>query len=254
MEGEASGLTAQPLMAPINPVAAHELAIEQIKRCIQLGLFLPGEKLPPERMLAERLSVSRSTIREAVRVLQEAGYLSVRRGAAGGLIVHDAHVEDPEELRQWIRTQRSHLNELLDYRMVIEGAAAEFAARRRTDEDLARMDEALARMDRTKQGSARQAEAAAEFNAADTVFHLEIASAARNGLLLKAVEDIRREMYLPFGGFFVRARTDADVYHRNIYDAIFDRDDARAGEMMRLHINSTKKAIITFLDADRLKG
>ncbi len=94
----------QELMAPISPVAAHELAVEQIKRCIQLGLFLPGEKLPPERMLAERLSVSRSTLREAVRQLQEAGFLSVRRGAAGGLIVHDPHAEDPAELRAWIRT------------------------------------------------------------------------------------------------------------------------------------------------------
>jgi DNA-binding FadR family transcriptional regulator len=244
----------QALIAPISPVAAHELAIEQIKRCIQLGLFLPGEKLPPERMLAERLSVSRSTLREAIGVLRAAGYLSVRRGAAGGLIVHDAHVEDPAELRVWIRTQRAHLNELLDYRLVIEGAAAEFAARRRTGEDLARLEAALQRMDRSKDAALAQAEAAAEFNAADTVYHLEIAAAARNGMLRKAVEDIRREMYLPFGGFFVRTRTDADAYHRNIYEAIFDRDDARAGEMMRRHIDLTRKAIITFLDADRLKG
>lgn len=242
----------EELIGPISQPAAHELAMEQIKRCIQLGLFLPGEKLPPERILAERLSVSRSTIREAVRLLQDSGLIEVRRGATGGLVVRDSQVEDPVELRAWIRRQRAHLNELMDFRLVIEGAAAELAACRRTDDDLSRLEAAMQRMEQSKLADLNRIESAQVFNAADTEFHMEIALAARNSMLAKAVEDIRREMFLPFGGYFIQSRNDADIYHRHIFDAIFDRDDERARAMMQRHIDSTKKAIIAFLEDDAL--
>lgn len=240
----------EELIGPITQASAHELAVEQIKRSIQLGLFLPGEKLPPERVLAERLSVSRSTIREAVRLLQDDGFIEVRRGATGGLVVRDARVEDPIELRAWIRRQRAQLNELMDFRLVIERSTAELAACRRTDDDIAQLEDALKRMEMSKQPDHGRDEGAQTFHAADTQFHLEIARATRNSMLVKAVEDIRRAMFLPFGGYFIQSRDDADIYHRHIFDAIFDRDDERAATMMQRHIESTKKAIIAFLEPD----
>src|SRR5262245_21338895 len=87
------GDSARPLLVPIGEEttvgtvlgriekpAAYELVVNQLKRAIHLGSYVPGDKLPPERALAEQLGVSRVTTREALRVLQGEGYISVGSG------------------------------------------------------------------------------------------------------------------------------------------------------------------------------
>ena len=73
---------------PIRLSLAHEIVEENIRAAIRLGRFLPGDKLPPERTLAEQLGVSRTVLRQAIKNLEESGYLNVKRGAKGGLIVN----------------------------------------------------------------------------------------------------------------------------------------------------------------------
>ena len=86
-------LTIDELSRPIRSIesvhaaAAYEVAADNIRRAIALGRFLPGDKLPPERELSEQMQVSRTTIREAVRVLEGEGLITVKRGALGGLVV-----------------------------------------------------------------------------------------------------------------------------------------------------------------------
>ena len=73
------------VFAPVRTANAFEQTVERLGRAIRMGLLAPGERLPSERDLAERLALSRSTVREALRVLQEAGYLEARRGRGGGI-------------------------------------------------------------------------------------------------------------------------------------------------------------------------
>ena len=80
---------------PVQQQAAYGLAVEGLRRQIQLGLLLPGERMPAERKLAEELNVSRVTLREALRILETEGYLTVRRGSQGG-----AFVANEETLRK----------------------------------------------------------------------------------------------------------------------------------------------------------
>src|SRR4029079_3166877 len=74
-------------LGPVATIPAYELVLEQLRRSIQLGHFLPGDKLPPERDLARQLGVSRTTVREAVRVLEGEGAVEIRRGSAGGIVL-----------------------------------------------------------------------------------------------------------------------------------------------------------------------
>ena len=72
---------------PIKGLAAYGAATESIRQQIHLGLIAPGEQLPAERKLSEAISVSRVTLREALRVLETEGYLTIKRGAHGGTFV-----------------------------------------------------------------------------------------------------------------------------------------------------------------------
>src|SRR4051812_10590345 len=77
------------LLAPLETPPAYAVVVDRLRRAIALGVLLPGDRLPPERTFAERLGVSRVTIREALRVLQGEGLLLTKRGS-GGTIVSDA--------------------------------------------------------------------------------------------------------------------------------------------------------------------
>src|SRR5258708_35116557 len=87
-------------------------------------------------MLAQQLGVSRTTVREAIRVLEGEGYVVSRRGARGGIIVLD-QAENEERIRPLLAEKLPEIEETFDYRIAVEGAAARLAADRRTDADLA---------------------------------------------------------------------------------------------------------------------
>jgi GntR family transcriptional repressor for pyruvate dehydrogenase complex len=74
-------LSAGAGITPIEHSSVYELVVEQLRRAIHIGTYLPGDKLPPERELAQRLEVSRASVREAVRMLEGEGYVETRRGA-----------------------------------------------------------------------------------------------------------------------------------------------------------------------------
>src|SRR6516225_4941632 len=78
----------QALLRPVRAGNAFEETVERLLTTIKLGLAPPGSKLPPERALAERLDVSRVTLREAIRALQQSGYVESRRGRNGGTFVN----------------------------------------------------------------------------------------------------------------------------------------------------------------------
>ncbi len=233
----------------IEHAQAHELVVDQIRRAIQLGRFLPGDRLPAERDLAGLLGVSRATVREAIRVLEADGVVSVRRGAHGGLVVNRLHAMDTRTLRARLKKQARELNDIFDYRLVVECMAARLAAERRTDEDLVYLGEVLERMAElaADPGGEHGAHITAQFNAADTEFHLGIASAAANPYLIEGAEKMRRAMFLPVGAVFSQLRTDANDIHAAIFDAIKDSDADAAEHHMRQHVEATRKAMADLL-------
>jgi GntR family transcriptional regulator, transcriptional repressor for pyruvate dehydrogenase complex len=210
----------------------YGLVVEQLRRAIHMGTYIPGDKLPPERDLAKQLVVSRTTVREAIRVLEGEGYVESRRGAAGGVIVLDRGQTEQRAARL-IREKLPELMEVVDFRLAVEGGAARLAAQRRTDEDLVRLTEAFESME--------PGQKMRRFRAADSSFHLAIADAAKNAWMRRAIEDARAAIWMPVDLFAKHAFRTAQLHHAQILEAIRDRDPGGAEAAVVAHIETTRR-------------
>ncbi len=218
---------------PVTPVPAYELVLEQLRRSIGQGHFAPGDKLPPERDLARQLGVSRTTLREAVRVLEAERAVEVRRGSTGGIIVlqRPAHAAGS-------RARQREFDEIIDFRLAIEPMAARLAAARRTKGELQALARALARLDVL---AAHGAEGRfGDWLRADSDYHVLIGKAARNALLARAIESGRAGMFNPVGAVWGRLEETAHAQHGEISAAIADGDGERAAAAMTTHIEGTR--------------
>jgi DNA-binding FadR family transcriptional regulator len=115
-------------LQPVTSRNPFEEAVAQLARAIRLGAVPVGDKFPPERELGKMLKVSRTTVREAIRGLEQAGYITTRRGRFGGTFVVRDKVKLSSEDRD--RVLGPQLLEALDFRAAIEPGAAGLAARR----------------------------------------------------------------------------------------------------------------------------
>ncbi len=124
-----------PLLRPVKDGNTFEQTVERLASAIRLGVVETGQRLPPERELADQLHVSRVTLREAIKALQQAGYVTVSRGRTGGTVV----VYDPRQRKQGDAKRiakslgASEVLDALAYRSVVEPGAAELAASRTLD-------------------------------------------------------------------------------------------------------------------------
>ena len=217
-------VTAQTLT---QAVAAH------LRTLIHHGEVGPGERLPAERELAEQLGVARISVREAIKILQQHGYVQVRRGALGGTYVTEL-TEPLERWRMRMRTQACEFNDLIDFRIALETDAARLAAIRQDRSDLATLRAAITKLDQVDSGHAA-------FRLADSQFHRGLARAARNVRLETAIESARGELFSPHDLLpYVNPVDESRRDHRDIYDAVRDRDPDRAAGAMREHIERTR--------------
>jgi GntR family transcriptional regulator, transcriptional repressor for pyruvate dehydrogenase complex len=229
----------------IQQLRAHEYVAEQIRRHIALRLVAPGEALPSERELAAMFGVGRPTVQQALRLLEADRLVEPRRGRLGGTFVlapsEDAEVM--EELIGRLRRRRGELEQLLDYRRLLEPPIARVAAEERRRGDLERMRRALKRM----------AEAVDEpdYMRFDTEFHIAVAAATRNSYLTKAMEEIRLEL-----NDALSLLPESETWHRRLsgeHEAIFDAIDAGDGdaaeEASELHVLNSDTSVRAVLAA-----
>jgi GntR family transcriptional repressor for pyruvate dehydrogenase complex len=159
---------------------AYEQVADQLRELVVSGAIEPGDRLPVEGMLSGEFGVSRSTIREAIRLLSSQSLVHTVRGPAGGTFVSDS---DPESLRDYLETSIGMLSgnrgvtvgELLEVREALEVPAARLAAKRRTAEHVEAMRDAVTR-DLDQSGRAERFQQNEEF-------HYHVLAAAGNRLL-----------------------------------------------------------------------
>jgi len=227
----------------IHHAPAWELVADQLRRAIHLGRFLPGHRLPAERELATQLGVSRTTVRDAIRVLESEALVESRRGPSGGLVVLRSETS-PSDLRTALERGAKQLEDVFEFRLANESACARLAAQRRTASQLHVMAQALTVMDRCMTGGDDPADmAVSKFRGADSEFHLTIGLAAGNPLLQAAVEDARAAMFLPIGAVFAHLEPTANALHRELFEAIESRDGERAAAAMVAHIEGTRDSV-----------
>jgi DNA-binding FadR family transcriptional regulator len=219
---------------------AFEETVERLLEGVKLGVYAPGDRLPPERELTRRLGVSRITLREALRELAAAGYVETKRGRFGGtFIIRQPEPMVPDEITA--RDMASGLDDALMFRRVVETGAAEMAARaslsRQQRESLA---ECLAGMADAGSFGYRQA---------DTRLHLAIADAAGSPLLTASVVEARVRLVDLLNAIPMLERNleHADVQHTAIVRAILAGDPEKARRTMEAHVAGTAALLRGFL-------
>jgi GntR family transcriptional repressor for pyruvate dehydrogenase complex len=219
----------------LRPVRAHhafESCVEMLATSIRLGLYPTGSTLPPERELAERMGVSRSTLRDAIGALRDAGLLTTRRGRGGGSVV-DFRPEEPGAAVTPDRP-REELLDALQFRRIVEpGAAHAAAARRLGDEQAAMLRAALEQVS--------SASSKALHRQADSLFHLAIASVTGSPLLIDAVTNVQVRLHEMLSSIPVLDRNidHSRQQHAAIADAILAGDAGRARRVMESHCDDT---------------
>ncbi len=216
-------------MEPVRKIAIHELVVQRIRRAIHLGDYLPGDRLPSEREIAERLEVSRETVREAIKVLESEGYVVSRRGAAGGIAV-TALGGPVARTHAHLQQNQESIVHLMDFRRANECLAARLAAQLRTDDDLAQIALAIEDL--------KVAEDIPRFRKADASFHLAVAVASRNPYVERAIVDAREAIFLWHGNRSYDLVLDTTLNgHQKIFDAIAARDPDGAATAMDEHLS-----------------
>jgi GntR family transcriptional regulator, transcriptional repressor for pyruvate dehydrogenase complex len=228
-----------PTDTPFRPVTqrrAFEAVIFQVEEAITDGRLQPGDRLPPERELAQQLQVSRASVREALRVLEAFGIVTARRGRgadAGSVVTRGDHSGLAGVLRISASLLRIPLGDLVDVRVAIEAMTARAAAERGAAHELTEIAKAM--QDVTDRG---------EFLELDTSFHVELARASANALapmLMEALrEAIARQMRAAFEEVadWDDTRESIASDHRGIADAIAARDPEAAEAAVVGHIRN----------------
>jgi len=206
-----------------------EVVLEQIQRLIAEGKLRPGDHLPSEMELAERFGVGRSSIREAMRVLQLVGVIEVIQGKG-------SFVREPGILPlmiDWSRiAQMGIIAEVMEARQFMEVLLAQLAAERATEEDVEALRTALARSRDSLGNIDNSVEAGVNF-------HLALADASHNQVLALMYRTIR-DLYLETAR---RTRITPEVAHDRFHDherllqAVIARDPEAAAQAMKEHLD-----------------
>jgi len=270
MSSDVAAARSAPVWRPVRGGNAFEITVARLAQAIKLGLVVEGERLPAERDLAERLQVSRVTLREAISALREAGYLESRRGRTGGTFVlpgarSNAGAAKPRSGIGRAPTQRARtveltartvvaavprtaavelaremgatLHDALDFRRVVEPGAAALAASRTLSSADRQHLVACLEASRERDPGVRRV--------ADSRLHLTIAAASGSPSLQAAIADVQLTLDRLLSAIPVLRRNldHSDSQHTRIVSAILAGDAAMARSAMEEHCDGTAELL-----------
>lgn len=222
----------------------YEEIAEQIKQHILNGKLTPGQKLPSAKELAESYQVGRSTIREALSALKAMGFIVTRQGE--GSYVQSSDLQIP--VFDTLLINKRILTDLIGARKALEISNASLAAENRTEEDLIAFEETLSLMSNHfgDEETGKQA---------DMLFHLTLAKATHNSIMVQLLETISgqmeaaihetRRIYM-YGDESVSKQLWME--HKEIYDAILAQNPDLAQEKMKQHLLHVEQVIAPFVN------
>jgi GntR family transcriptional repressor for pyruvate dehydrogenase complex len=228
---------------------AFEEILFRLEEAIAAGELGAGDRLPPERELATRFGVSRTSVREALRVLEALGLVRVRRGADNGATL----LTEPGNafgnlFRLYLALEHVSLTSLIELRITLESWAAGAAARMSAPAELERAAEFVTRMESEELD-------APEFLEIDLAFHMELARCSGNELVQLVLEGCRGAISRTMlqatltAGEWHRVRETLRVQHRAILDAVLASDPDTATRLVAHHIRPFYDDLLTAGDA-----
>src|SRR5580693_9386780 len=233
----------KPVPAGANPVykvvrtsRLYEQIVQQIEESVLNGSLKPGDQLPAERDLAQRLGVSRTAVREAVKTLREKGLVEAYSGR-GTFITDGTSQAARQSFDLMVKIgQQEGSPHLAELRLILEPGIAALAAARVQEDDLISLREAVAVMDRSQKNPAAYIEA-------DLDFHLALAEAVANPLILSLIDSIvgllreqRIRIFKVEGG-----PQRGQFHHKRILEAMERRDPEMARCAMRAHLEQVRE-------------
>lgn len=224
-----------------------------LERRILAGEFKSGDRLPAERQLAEELGVSRASLREAIQRLTARGWLVARQGE-GTFVTGQLEAGFAEPWLEMVESHPAVREDLLEFRHMLEAKAAELAAQRASDDDLAHIGAAYDALEAAFAGEDLQA-----LVNADLGFHQALARAAHNSVfsqlsasLLRVMRD-HIELNLSILIRIPSAREQLREQHRAVWSAILGRDAKGAHDAAEAHIDYVRQRLTENLRKDILR-
>lgn len=222
-------------ISPISVPKASDILADQLRDLILSGTIPPGGSLPPERDLVTSSGLSRSSVRDALRVLEVEGLIVTRPGRSGGSIVQlPGRDTVARPMEQFVKSHEIRLEALLECRLAVEPFLASRAARNRTEAELEEIREIhelfLATTDNV-----------AEYKRLNLEWHLAIARASHNDLLIALMEAISHPILEAAGYHQVTTdaiRAEAKKAHTAILDAVAARNAELAFSRMAKHLGA----------------
>lgn len=246
---EAQGIRRAVQLTPMQVPKASDVLADDLRERILRSEFPEGTALPPERELVAQTRMSRTTVREALRILEVQGLVQIRTGRAGGAFVQTPGEESiASSVNLMIRGRQIRMDSLLETREAIEPACAQLAARYRTTadvENLERANDAIA-----------EAGPLSEFLTANVDWHVAVAVASHNELLNGFMLALSRAIYESTDnkGFIDEGVRKTTVKaHKNITDAIRDQDPEAAVRRMKRHVHAYAEAVLEVEDRTTIR-
>ena len=226
------------LYTPIQTMRVFEQVAEQIEKRILDGELRSGDRLPTERELAEQFQVSRTAVREAMKILAQRGLVDMRPGR-GTIVIDGAHQAMQHSINLAMKLKLGEVggsDNLVEVREILETEIAALAAARDTEKEIAVMREAVKVMDESLDD-------ADTFIVADNIFHEALAKGTQNTLILILVNSIvnllseqRKQIFEVEGG-----PQRGQVHHKDILESIIRHDPEAAREAMRAHLRQVRQ-------------
>jgi GntR family transcriptional repressor for pyruvate dehydrogenase complex len=227
-------------LKPVRKVLVSDGIVEQLKGLVDSGELSPGSRLLSETKLAEQMSVSRSSLREALNALVHLGYLERRN--RGLCVASDATRRASTPLPLSRSREEVSIAEMIEIRKIVETQLCSLAAKRAEPDDIRALGQDLQKMK-------AQVDHPEEFIASDHHFHLSIAKAAKNSILGEFIERVgdlfRSNIALIVQKSAISRRSLR--FHQQIFDAIRSGDAPRARRAMADHIADIEKEFVRIL-------
>lgn len=237
-------------LAPMAVPKASDVLASELRERILSGEFAEDTPLPPERDLVSQTQMSRTTVREALRILEVQGLVRIKAGRAGGTFVQRPSQDSvATSISLLIRGRQLRLADLLETREAIEPFCARLAAQNRTDEDLAVLDAA-------NKALATNDDNLTNFLQANVDWHVGVAAASHNELLTAFMSALSKAIYTATEN---EAFVDAEVRsvtakaHKSITNAIREGDPEAAVRRMNRHVHSYAKAVLEVEEREKIE-
>jgi len=226
------------MFSQIKPNRISEVIVEQIRGAILSGELKIGDRLPSEKDLAAKFGVSKSSLREAYRVLEAYGLLEIRQGMAGGAFIKEVDVRTIKDgLVNYFFFQNPSIREYTQVRTFIEPEIVKICALKITDQEIRELENNISTME----------EEGEEFlSDLDSAFHTKLVDIADNNILSLVVDSVQTALVnvkrlLHTNSAFFKMVCKG---HKEIVAALSDRDPDRASTLMLNHINDVEKGML----------